>query len=75
MFRQALRASDKILAGVSAVQLGAAGVALTDKQLSKKPDWYQNAVKDLEESLKKLGKYSYIESQEVLDHAEEVFTR
>ncbi|CAD5229856.1 unnamed protein product [Bursaphelenchus xylophilus] len=75
MFRRVLQSSAKLVAGVGALQLGAAGVALTDKQLGKKPAWYQDAVKSLESSLKELGKSSYIESEEVLTHAEEVFTR
>ncbi|VDK48162.1 unnamed protein product [Anisakis simplex] len=58
------------------VQLGAAtAVALTDKQLLKKPEWYQHAVQRLEKTIKKTGKYGYIESEEVLDEAYDVLLR
>ncbi|CAD5226440.1 unnamed protein product [Bursaphelenchus okinawaensis] len=75
MFRRVLQSTAKLAAGAGALQLGAAGVALTDKQLGKKPEWYQNSVRSLEESLKKLGKLGYIESEEVLGAAEDVFNR
>lgn len=40
MFRRAAATVGRVVAGVGAVQLGAAAVALTDKELSKKPEWY-----------------------------------
>jgi len=76
MFRRAAINASKLVAGVGSMQFGAAAVvALTDKQLSKKPDWYKNAVLSLEDSLKTLSKYSFIESEEVLNHAEETLQK
>jgi len=75
MFRRVLTAGAKIAGGLASVQMGAAAVALTDKQLSKKSEWYQNAVRSLEESLKKLSTYAYIESKETLDNAEEILNK
>jgi tetratricopeptide (TPR) repeat protein len=70
MFRRAFATSAKLATAVASVQFGAAAVALSDKQLNKKPDWYKNAVVSLEESLKKLSSYAFIESPETLDSAE-----
>lgn len=75
MFRRVLTAGAKLAGGLASVQMGAAAVALTDKQLSKKSEWYQNAVRSLEESLKKLSTYAYIESQETLDNAEAILNK
>jgi tetratricopeptide (TPR) repeat protein len=75
MYRRAAVYASKMIAGVGSLQLGAAAVALTDKQLGKKPEWYKNSVLSLEHSLKTLSKYSYIESEEVLNHAEESLQR
>uniref|UniRef100_A0AC34R8I0 Regulator of microtubule dynamics protein 1 n=1 Tax=Panagrolaimus sp. JU765 TaxID=591449 RepID=A0AC34R8I0_9BILA len=72
MFRRTFAAGAKLIGGLASVQMGAAAVALTDKQLSKKPDWYQNGVKTLEESLKKLSTYAFIDSTETLDTAEHI---
>lgn len=75
MYRRAASYAAKMAAGVGSLQLGAAAVALTDKQLSKKPEWYKNDVLALESSIKLLSTYRYIESEEALDSAEEVFNR
>ena len=71
MFRRVAATLSRVAAGAGAVQLGAAAVALTDKELGKKPEWYQAAVRSLEDSLKKLGKYGYIESPGQLAELEE----
>ncbi|KAI6189544.1 Regulator of microtubule dynamics protein 1 [Aphelenchoides bicaudatus] len=72
MFRRAATTAGKLLIGAAgSFQMGAAAVALTDKQLSKKPEWYRHNVLSLEESLKKLSTYTWIESEEVLNEAEE----
>ena len=63
MFRRAAISASKLIVGVGSLQIGAAAVALTDKQLSKKPDYYQADVRALEEAFSKLAKYSYIESE------------
>uniref|UniRef100_F1L961 Regulator of microtubule dynamics protein 1 n=1 Tax=Ascaris suum TaxID=6253 RepID=F1L961_ASCSU len=66
----------RLLASVAGIQLGAAtAVAISDKQLLKKPEWYQHAVLRLEKVLKKTSKYGYIESQEFLDEAYDVLLR
>ncbi|CAD6186591.1 unnamed protein product [Caenorhabditis auriculariae] len=73
MFRRAFVAASKLAAGVGSVQLaaGATGavVMLTDKELSRKPEWYQQDVRSLENALKKLSRYGYIESESVLNEA------
>lgn len=71
MFRHAFSAGAKLAAGLASVQMGAAAVALSDKQLGKKPDWYQSDVRSLEEALKKLSTYQHIENPEILDQAQE----
>lgn len=75
MFRQAASRAAKLIVGVSSIQFGAATVALTDKQLAKKPDWYKQDVQSLEKSFKALSKYSFIENEEVLNVAEDCFKR
>ncbi|VDM46851.1 unnamed protein product [Toxocara canis] len=66
----------RLLASFAGVQLGAATVvALTDKQLLKKPEWYQHAVLRLEKTLKQTSKYGYIQSEEILDEAYDVLLR
>jgi putative NADH-flavin reductase len=75
MYRRAVTYAAKMVAGAGSLQLGAAAVALTDKQLNKKPDWYKKEVLALEDSLKRLSTYAYIESEEVLNTAEENFNR
>jgi tetratricopeptide (TPR) repeat protein len=75
MFRRAFSATAKLATGLASVQMGATAVALTDKQLNKKPDWYKNAVLSLEDSLKKLSTYKFIESPETLDHAEQALKK
>lgn len=75
MYRRVFAHASKILVGLGSVQLGAATVALTDKQLSKKPEWYQLDVRALEESIKNLSRYSYIENETTLASAEENLTR
>jgi tetratricopeptide (TPR) repeat protein len=70
MFRRVFTTGAKLASGLAAVQMSAAAVALTDKQLNKKPEWYKNAVLSLEDSLKKLSTYAYIESSETLENAE-----
>ena len=75
MLRRAAAVAAKLVTGAGAVQLGAAGVALTDKELGKRPEWYQNAVKSLEQTLKATGKYGFIESEAKLNEAEETLKR
>ncbi|KAI6233624.1 Regulator of microtubule dynamics protein 1 [Aphelenchoides fujianensis] len=75
MFRQAASAARKLVVGVGALQLGAATVALTDKQLSKKPEWYQTSVKRLEHALKLTTRYGWIENEAELNDAEDIFQR
>ncbi|KHN83250.1 hypothetical protein Tcan_11112 [Toxocara canis] len=66
----------RLLASFAGLQLGAATVvALTDKQLLKKPEWYQHAVLRLEKTLKQTSKYGYIQSEEILDEAYDVLLR
>jgi len=72
MFRRVFTTAAKLTAGLGSVQLGAAAVALTDKQLNKKPAWYKESVLRLEESVKKLGTYAWIDDHETLEHAEDV---
>uniref|UniRef100_A0A0N4ZRW1 TPR_REGION domain-containing protein n=1 Tax=Parastrongyloides trichosuri TaxID=131310 RepID=A0A0N4ZRW1_PARTI len=73
MFRQAFNKFTKLSAGLASVQVAA--VALTDKELSKKPEWYQHAVRSLETAVKDLSKKGFIESKSVLTEAEDVFQR
>lgn len=73
MFKRALSSAFSIRVG--SVAAAAAGVALTDKELSKKPEWYKDAVLKLENSLKKTGKYRPIGSRETLDNAHDIFQR
>lgn len=48
------------------MQIGAAAVALTDRELKKKPWWFRDAVSRLETAIVKAGNYGYIESKEAL---------
>ncbi|PAV61863.1 hypothetical protein WR25_22789 [Diploscapter pachys] len=76
MFRRAFSSLGRVAVGLGGVQLGAAAaVALTDKQLNKKPEWYQNAVRSLESQLKRLSKYGFIESESTLNEAKEVLDK
>uniref|UniRef100_A0A1I7XLL4 TPR_REGION domain-containing protein n=1 Tax=Heterorhabditis bacteriophora TaxID=37862 RepID=A0A1I7XLL4_HETBA len=75
MFRRVATSFSRIIVGAAGVQLGATAIALSDKELSKKPEWYQNAVRSLEYSIIKLSKYGYIQSQETLDEAHEVLLK
>ncbi|CAI4222956.1 unnamed protein product [Auanema sp. JU1783] len=76
MFRRAATVLGRIATGAAGVQIGAAAaVALTDKELSKKPDWYQIAVKSLEDALKATSKKGFIESPSVLQEAEEALSK
>ena len=76
MLRRAAAQFGRVATGLAGVQLaGTAVVALSDKELGKKPEWYQIAVRSLEDSLKKLSKYGYIESPSTLDEAHEALTK
>ncbi|TKR61230.1 hypothetical protein L596_028370 [Steinernema carpocapsae] len=75
MFRRVLTSASKLVAGVASVQVAATAVTISDADLKKKPEWYQHAVASLEESLKKLSTYAYIESEETLQAAEDVLHR
>jgi tetratricopeptide (TPR) repeat protein len=76
MFRRAATSFGKVATGLAGVQLGAAAaVALTDKELGKKPEWYQNAVRSLENSLKRLSKKGFIESETCLNDAQDALGR
>ncbi|CEF63532.1 Regulator of microtubule dynamics protein 1 [Strongyloides ratti] len=75
MFRRVFQSVGKLTAGLASVQLAATGIALTDKELSKKPEWYQHAVRSLEDAIKDLSKKGFIESKEKLAQAEDVLQR
>uniref|UniRef100_A0A0K0EHB5 TPR_REGION domain-containing protein n=1 Tax=Strongyloides stercoralis TaxID=6248 RepID=A0A0K0EHB5_STRER len=75
MFRRVFQSVGKLTAGLASVQIAATAVALTDKELSKKPDWYQNAVKAVESAVKDLSRKGFIESRETLAHAEDALQR
>lgn len=75
MFKRLLSSVSKFSLYIGGTSTAAATVALTDQELSKKPQWYQDAVHNLEDSLNKLSKYKPIENIEVLDKAQDVFTR
>uniref|UniRef100_A0A914Z819 Regulator of microtubule dynamics protein 1 n=1 Tax=Panagrolaimus superbus TaxID=310955 RepID=A0A914Z819_9BILA len=75
MFRRAFSVGAKLATGIASVQMGAAAVALTDKQLGKKPEYYKNAVLSLESALKHLSTYQFIESEEKLNEAQTILTK
>ncbi|KAI6213902.1 hypothetical protein M3Y94_00206300 [Aphelenchoides besseyi] len=75
MFRRVASCAAKMVVGFGSVQFGVAAVALTDKELSKKPEWYKNSVLRLEDSIKATSKKGFIESETVLNEAEDVFQR
>ncbi|XGW04190.1 hypothetical protein V3C99_015383 [Haemonchus contortus] len=72
MFRSVI---GRIVASAAGVQVCAAGVALTDKQLSKKPDWYQKDVHALEDSLKKLGRHGFNTSPSAVNESYETLKK
>ncbi|WKY11798.1 hypothetical protein Q1695_003400 [Nippostrongylus brasiliensis] len=72
MFRSAF---SRIAAGAVGVQMCAAGVALSDKELSKKPDWYQKDVLALEASIKKLGRHGFNTSPLAINESFETLKR
>uniref|UniRef100_A0A915DX51 Uncharacterized protein n=1 Tax=Ditylenchus dipsaci TaxID=166011 RepID=A0A915DX51_9BILA len=57
------------------ISLAGSAIALSDKELHKKPAWYQESVAALENALKRLGKYRTIESITALDSAYDVLQR
>ncbi|CAJ0573668.1 unnamed protein product, partial [Mesorhabditis spiculigera] len=76
MFRRAASTFGKVATGLAGAQLAAtAAVALSDKELGKKPEWYQNAVHSLENSLKRLSKKGFIESESCLNEAQDALGR
>ncbi|KAF8382603.1 hypothetical protein PRIPAC_71745, partial [Pristionchus pacificus] len=76
MFRRAAATFGRVATGVAGVQVAAAAtVALTDKELSKKPEWYQIAVRSIEDALKRTSKYGYIESAASLEEAHEALVK
>ncbi|VDO24555.1 unnamed protein product [Haemonchus placei] len=72
MFRSVI---GRIVASAAGVQVCAAGVALTDKQLSRKPDWYQKDVHALEDSLKKLGRHGFNTSPSAVNESYETLKK
>lgn len=57
------------ITGLVGVQVGAAAaVGISDAELLKKPEWYQEAVHDLELAVKRTNKQGYIETNSALDH-------
>lgn len=76
MFKRVFSSAAKFSVYMSGSTAAAAAVvALSDKELAKKPHWYQNVVYSLEDSLNKLGKCKPIENLEVLDKAQDIFIR
>ncbi|GMT10436.1 hypothetical protein PFISCL1PPCAC_1733, partial [Pristionchus fissidentatus] len=75
MFRRAASTFGRVATSLAGVQVAAAAVALTDKELSKKPEWYQIAVRSVEDALKRTSKYGYIESGEALEEAHGALTK
>ncbi|VDP59072.1 unnamed protein product [Heligmosomoides polygyrus] len=65
----------RMAAGAVGVQMCAAGVAVSDKQLSKKPDWYQKDVLALEESIKRLGRHGFNTSPLAVNEAHETLKK
>jgi tetratricopeptide (TPR) repeat protein len=76
-WRGVFRSVGKIVVGATSVQLGATAAAVTfdEKKLKKRPEWYKEAVNSLEDTLKKLSRYGFIESEEVLTQAEDRLSR
>ncbi|KAK6019278.1 tetratricopeptide repeat protein [Ostertagia ostertagi] len=72
MFRTVI---GRIAASAAGLQVCAAGVALTDKELSKKPEWYRKDVLALEDSLKKLGRHGFNTSQSAVNDAYETLKK
>lgn len=72
MFRGVI---NRVAASAVGVHICAAGVALTDKQLSKKPDWYQKDVRALENSLKRMGRYGFNASPLVVEESYQTLMR
>ncbi|PIO72793.1 tetratricopeptide repeat protein [Teladorsagia circumcincta] len=65
----------RIAASAAGVQICAAGVALTDKELAKKPEWYRKDVLALEDSLKKLGRHGFNTSPSAVNNAYETLKK
>lgn len=74
MFKRLFSSANKFIF-ISRISSATAIVAITDKELSEKPEWYQEVVHKLEVSLNKLGKYKPIENLEVLEQAQDILTR
>ncbi|KAK6755120.1 hypothetical protein RB195_013851 [Necator americanus] len=72
MFRRVLC---RVVTASAGVQLCAAGVALTDKQLSKKPEWYRKDVHALVVSLKKLGRHGFNTSPTAISESYETLKK
>ncbi|KAK6055589.1 tetratricopeptide repeat protein [Cooperia oncophora] len=72
MFRNVI---GRIAASAAGVQMCAAGVALTDKQLSKKPEWYRKDVLALEDTLKRMGRHGYNTSPMLVNDAYETLKK
>ncbi|KJH40693.1 tetratricopeptide repeat protein [Dictyocaulus viviparus] len=59
----------RAVASAAGLQFCATAICLSDKELSKKPKWYQKDVLELETSLKTLGRRGFTDSPTVLSEA------
>uniref|UniRef100_A0A0N5BQN5 TPR_REGION domain-containing protein n=1 Tax=Strongyloides papillosus TaxID=174720 RepID=A0A0N5BQN5_STREA len=75
MFRRVLQSAGKLSAGFLSAQVAATAVVLSDKDLLKKPEWYQQAVISVEEAVKDLSIKGFIESKGKLAELEDVFQK